>query len=164
LDLNILWFVPIAYIIHIIEETPRFVPWAKRYLSAPSTFGQFVIGNVIFMVYVLISVFLATFYPREWTLVLGLSTAAWIFSNFLLHAFLTLYTGEYSPGVVTASALYAPLTVYIYANFLGSGIVSTADIVGSIIIGFAVMYVPTFIQVGRRKKDHPYDSAPKRAD
>jgi hypothetical protein len=146
--------VPLAYGIHIIEETPRFVPWAKRYLSAPSTFAQFVLGNVIFMAYVLISVALATFYPGEWTLVLGLSTAAWIFSNFLIHASFTLYTGEYSPGVVTASALYAPVSVYIYTTFLGSGILSNADILLSIIIGFAVMFVPTLIQVGRGKKAH----------
>ena len=149
-----LWLVPLAYGIHIIEETPRFVPWAKRYLSAPSTFAQFVLGNVIFMAYVLISVALATFYPGEWTLVLGLSTAAWIFSNFLIHASFTLYTGEYSPGVVTACALYAPVSVYIYTNFLGSGILSNADILLSVIIGFAVMYVPTLIQVGRGKKAH----------
>ena len=164
MDLNILWLVPIAYCIHIIEETPRFVPWAKRYFSAPSTFAQFVIGNVIFMAYVLISVFLATFYPGEWTLVLGLSTAAWIFSNFLIHASFTLLTGEYSPGVVTASAIYAPVAVYIYTAFLGSGILNSFDIILSIILGFSVMYVPTLIQVWRGKRDHLFDSAPEKAD
>jgi hypothetical protein len=154
MDLNILWLVPIAYFIHIIEETPRFVPWAKRYFSAPSTFAQFVLGNVIFMAYVLISVFIAISYPSEWTLVLGLSTAAWIFSNFLIHASFTLYTGEYSPGVVTASAIYAPVSVYIYTTFLGSKILSNVDIILSIIIGFAVMFVPTLIQVWRGKRNH----------
>ncbi|MGZ7109618.1 MAG: HXXEE domain-containing protein [Methanobacterium sp.] len=152
MDLNILWFVPLAYFIHILEESPRFVPWAQKYLGAPETFGQFVLGNVIFMAYVLISVSLAIFYPSEWTLVLGLSTAAWIFSNFLIHALYTLYTGEYSPGVVTASAIYAPVAVYIYYNFWGSGILNTFDIILSIIIGFAVMYVPTLIQEKRKGK------------
>jgi len=151
MDVNILWFIPLAYFIHILEESPRFVPWAKRYLSAPSTFAQFVVGNVVFMAYVLISVFLATFYPSEWTLVLGLATAAWIFSNFLIHAFFTLYTGEYSPGVVTASAIYAPVAVYIYINFLRSGLLNNLDITLSIIIGFAVMLVPTLIQIWRGK-------------
>jgi hypothetical protein len=159
MDVTILWLVPVAFFIHILEESPRFVPWAKRYLSAPSTFGQFVLGNVIFMVYVLIAVGLATWYPSEWTLILGLSTAAWAFSNFLIHASLTLYTGVYSPGVVTASALYAPITVYIYANFWGSGLASTFDILVSVIIGFAIMYVPTFIQVWRGKKNHLFESS-----
>ena len=157
MDVTILWLVPIAYCIHMVEETPRFVPWAKRYLSAPSTFPQFVLGNVIFMVYVLAFVSLVVFYPSEWTFILGLSTVAWIFSNFLIHASLTLYTGEYSPGVVTASAIYAPLAVYIYATFIQSGILSQLDIVLSIVIGFAVMYVPTFIQVWRGKKNHLFD-------
>ncbi len=114
MDLNILWLVPVAYFIHILEESPRFVLWAKKYFGAPETFGQFIMGNVIFMAYVLISVSLAIFYPSQWTLILGLSTAAWIFSNFLIHASYTSYTGEYSPGVVTASAIYAPVSLYIY--------------------------------------------------
>ena len=150
MDLNILWFVPLAYFIHILEESPRFVPWATKYLGAPETFGQFIVGNVIFMVYVLVSVSLAIFYPNEWTLILGLSTAAWIFSNFIIHALYTLYTGEYSPGVVTASAIYAPLALYIYYNLWGS--ITTLDIVLSIVIGFAVMYVPTLIQEKRKGK------------
>ncbi len=164
MDVTILWLVPIAYFIHILEETPRFVPWAKRYLSAPSTFAQFVLGNVIFMVYVLVAVGLATLYPSEWTLVLGLSTAAWAFSNFLIHASLTLYTGVYSPGVVTASAIYAPITLYIYATFLESGIVSTFDVIVSVIIGFGIMYVPTFIQVWRGKKNHLFENSPQKTD
>jgi hypothetical protein len=152
MDLNILWLVPIAYMIHILEETPRFVPWAKKYLGAPETFGQFVLGNIIFMAYVLISVSLAIFYPNEWTIILGLATAAWIFSNFLIHASYTLYTGEYSPGVVTASAIYAPVSLYIYYNFWVSGTLSTLDIILSVIIGFSVMYVPTLIQERRKGK------------
>ena len=160
MDVDILWLVPIIYFIHIIEETPRFVPWAKRYFSAPSTFAQFVLGNVIFMAYVIISVFLATMYPDEWKMVLRLSTVAWIFSNFLIHAFFTLYTGEYSPGVVTASALYAPVAVYIYTMFFGSGLLNQSGILLSIIIGFAVMYVPTLIQVWRGKMKAIHDSAP----
>jgi hypothetical protein len=162
MDVTILWLVPVAFFIHILEETPRFVPWATRYLSAPSTFGQFVLGNVIFMVYVLGSVSLATFYPTEWTVVLGLSTAAWIFSNFLIHAFYTLYTGEYSPGVVTASVIYAPVAVYIYAIFLESGTLSQSDIILSIVIGFGVMYIPTFIQVWRGKRLYIHAIAQKK--
>jgi hypothetical protein len=37
MDLNILWLVPVAYFVHILEETPRFVPWAIKYIGAPET-------------------------------------------------------------------------------------------------------------------------------
>lgn len=150
MDLYILWLVPAAYFVHILEETPRFVPWAVKYIGAPETFGQFVLGNVIFMAYVIIATSLAICYTNEWTLIIGLSAAAWIFSNFLVHAYYTLRTGEYSPGVVTASAIYVPVSLYIYYNFIGSGLLNTLDIILSIIIGFAVMYVPTLIQKKRK--------------
>ena len=152
MDLNILWLVPIAYLIHILEESPRFPAWAVHVKMITSmSFGEFALGNIIFMAYVLVAISLAVFYTSELTLILGLSTAAWIFSNFLIHAYYTLRSGEYSPGVVTASALYAPVTVFIFYNFLASGILSTADIILAIIIGFAIMYIPTGIQMHRTK-------------
>ena len=152
MDLNILWLVPAAYFVHILEESPRFVPWARKFLGAPETFGQFVIGNVIFMVYVLIAASLAIFYTSQWTLIIGLSAAAWIFSNFLIHAYFTLRTGIYSPGVVTAGAIYVPVSLYIFSNFWASGLLSTLDVVIAFIIGFAIMYVPTLIQEKRKGK------------
>ena len=152
MDLSILWLVPVAYLVHILEESPRFVPWALKYLGAPETFGQFVLGNVIFMAYVVIATSLAIFYTSEWTLIIGLSTAAWIFSNFLVHAYFTLRTGIYSPGVVTAGAIYVPVSLYIISNFWLSGLLSIPNIILSIIIGFAIMYVPTIIQEKRKGK------------
>ena len=152
MDLSILWLVPVAYLIHILEESPRFVPWAVKYLGAPETFGQFVVGNVIFMAYVVIATSLAVFYTNEWTLIIGLSAAAWIFSNFLIHAYYTLRTGIYSPGVVTAGAIYVPVSLYIYSNFGVSGILSNLDLLISMLIGFAIMYVPTLIQEKRKGK------------
>ncbi|MGC9516598.1 MAG: HXXEE domain-containing protein [Methanomicrobiales archaeon] len=152
MDLNILWLVPIAYLIHIFEESPRFPAWAVKVRMITSmSFGEFALGNIIFMAYVLVSVSLAIFYTSELTLVLGLSAVAWIFSNFLVHAYYTLRYGEYSPGVITASALYAPVTVFIFYNFLVSGILNTANIILAIIIGFGVMYVPLAIQMHRTR-------------
>lgn len=152
MDLSILWLVPVAYLIHILEESPRFVPWAVKYLGAPETFGQFVVGNVIFMAYVVIATSLAVFCTNEWTLIIGLSAAAWIFSNFLIHAYYTLRTGIYSPGVVTAGAIYVPVSLYIYSNFWVSGLLSNLDLLISMLIGFAIMYVPTLIQEKRKGK------------
>jgi len=152
MDMYLLWLVPLAYFIHILEEAPRFVPWAIKYLGAPEDFTQFVIGNVIFMVYVIIATYLAIFYQSEWTLIIGLSAAAWIFSNFLIHAYFTLRTGIYSPGVVTAGSIYVPVSLLIFYNFWISGILNITGIILAFIIGFAIMYVPTLIQEKRKGK------------
>jgi hypothetical protein len=71
------------------------------------------------------------------------------FSNSIQHTILSAQA-NYSPGVVTASAIYVPVSLYIYYNFIGSGLLNTLDIILSIIIGFAVMYVPTLIQKKRK--------------
>lgn len=98
MDLNILWLVPIAYMIHIFEEAPRFTYWAVKVRIIDSmNFTEFTIGNIFFMTYVLISISLAIFYTSEWAILVGLATAAWIFSNFMIHAYYTLRYGEYSP-------------------------------------------------------------------
>lgn len=160
MDINILWLVPLSYAIHIVEESPRFVPWTKNYpwlFPTNYTVRKFIFGNCLFMTYVLVSVFLATAYQSQWTLILGLSTAGWIFANFILHASTTLYSGEYSPGVVTAGAIYVPILLYIYVILGESGILSSLDIIWSIIIGFAVMYLPSLLtyKFGREMKEKP---------
>ena len=140
-----LWLVPIAYLIHMIEETPRFIPWTRRYswlFTSRFTTPLFILGNCMFMAYVLSSIALSMWYPSEWTFIIGLSTAAWIFANFLLHAMLTLASGVYSPGVVTAGAIYVPVSLFVYWSAWNNGELTASRLWWSIILGFAVMYVP----------------------
>ena len=97
MDLNILWLVPVAYFIHILEESPRFVPWAKKYLGAPETFGQFVMGNIIFMVYVLIP-------SRKWPLIILCQLALGYMFNFnhLLLENIVLASSETVTSIISA--------------------------------------------------------------
>lgn len=155
--LDVLWLVPLAYAAHIVEEAPRFVPWTKRYawlFTSRFTPRLFVLGNAIWMVYVLISVILAQAYPSSWTIVLGLSTAAWIFSNFLLHAALTLTSGTYSPGVVTAGAVYVPVSLFVFSSVWSTGSLTVPELMASIGLGFAAMYIPLLnsFRVARKER------------
>lgn len=49
-----------------------------------------------------------------------------------------------SQGIVTVSAVYAPVSLYIIITS-GNQELNTLDLILSIVIGFAVMCVPTFI-------------------
>ena len=154
---NVLWLVPLAYAIHMAEETPRFIPWTKRYawlFTDRFTMPLFLFGNGVFMAYVLVSVYLATTRTSEWTLIWGLSTAAWLLVNFLQHALLTLVSGEYSPGVVTAGAVYVPVALYVYQTFWRAGALTPSRLAWSIVIGVAVMWVPQLnaIRIARADK------------
>lgn len=155
MSLDYLWLVPVVYALHITEEAPRFVAWTKRYtwlFTSLFDSPRFWLGNALFMAYVLVSVYFATSHPSRWTITFGLSTAAWIFSNFLVHAVTTLTSGVYSPGVVTAGALYVPTTLYVYQQAWRAGALTPSIAAWSVVIGFAVMYVPFLnaIRVARR--------------
>ena len=147
MELQILWAIPLAYAIHIAEESPRFVKWSKNYPKWFPDFNtrRFIFGNTVWMTYVLVSVILAIYHPETWTLMLGLSAASWIFANSWLHIFTTLKSGIYSPGVVTASMIYIPLPIYVYATVFNSGLLTPAVFTWSLIIGFAIMYVPMLL-------------------
>ena len=145
--LQILWAIPVAYAIHIAEEAPRFVNWTKSYPKwfPDFTTRRFIFGNSVWMTYVIVSVVLAIYHPATWTLILGLSTASWIFSNSWLHIVTTLRSGTYSPGVITASMIYVPLPIYVYATVFNSGLLTPTVLAWSIIIGFAIMYLPMLL-------------------
>lgn len=156
MSMDIFWLVPVAYATHILEETPRFVSWTKRYprlFTSRFDMRGFIIGNAAFMGYVVISVFLATANPSPWTLILGLSTASWIFSNFLYHAVLTLVSGIYSPGVVTGGAVYVPTFLYIYGSFWQADMLTLSTVFWSVAVGLAVMYLPFLNAVRAARKD-----------
>jgi len=167
MNTQIFWLVPIAYAVHILEETPRFVPWTKKYpwlFTSRFTMRLFIIGNGAFMAYVLASVLLATTYPGKWTFILGLSTASWIFANFLLHAVMTLYTGVYAPGLVTAGAIYVPVSLFIYGSVWQAGMLTPSVAVWSILLGFAVMYLPQLNAVRVYRADRKRQALPQGQD
>jgi hypothetical protein len=156
MNLIILWLVPIVYGIHIMEEAPRFVRWTKRYpwlFTSRFDTRKFIVGNILFMTYVIGSVSLALASPSPWTLILGLSTASWICANFLLHALTTLVSGIYSPGVVTAGALYVPTSLYIYGTLWQTGVLTPSLVLWSVLVGFAVMYLPFLASMIVARKD-----------
>ena len=145
MDLYILWLCPIVYTIHIIEEAPRFVSWTRRYpklFTSIFNHKMFILGNTVWMLYNIVCVLLAILYPAPWSLILGLSTASWIFANSWIHIITTLSSGIYSPGVITASTLYLPVSIFIYWYFWQQGALDPMIFILSVIIGFAVMYLP----------------------
>lgn len=109
---------PVAYAVHIAEEAPRFVVWTRLYpglFSKTLSTGEFVATNAVLMLVVLAAVALCR---RRSLAVAGLAVASWQFSNAVFHIALTLTSGVYSPGVVTAIVIYVPLSV---ATFYEAG-------------------------------------------
>ncbi|MBN8217912.1 MAG: HXXEE domain-containing protein [Spirochaetes bacterium] len=71
--------------------------------------------------------------------------AMWILANSFIHISATLLGHEYSPGVVTATALYAPVGVWFLVRWGKRRQLNWKNVMASLLVGgFLVMLIPTF--------------------
>jgi hypothetical protein len=109
-----IWLAPLAYAVHILEESQRFAAWASIHFAEGFTTAQFVKNNLIVMGVLIALTLLVTFYPRRWTALLHLfQLSAGLFHNALFHMGATAYLGVYSPGLLSAVLLYLPVSYHI---------------------------------------------------
>lgn len=139
-----IFLICLFYGLHMVEEFSfGFVPWADRY------FGRFdwkqnLVGNFVFLICVAAACFLYYEDPIRY-LWAGMSAAMWILANAFLHISCTILGREYSPGVVTATALYIPGGVYFLSQWGGNGLLTWQNVSLSFLIGGMIfMLIPTF--------------------
>ena len=109
-----IWLAPVAYAVHILEESQQFAVWVNTNFAQGFTTAQFVKNNLIMMSALIALSLLVTLHPRRWTALLHfLQISAVMFHNALFHMATTAYLGIYSPGLLSAMLLYLPVFYYI---------------------------------------------------
>jgi hypothetical protein len=140
----IIFICCLVYALHMVEEfTFGFVEWANRY------FGNFdwtqnLIGNSIFFACLAFACYL---YYKNSTkyLWVGMSAAMWVLANSFIHISSSLLSGEHSPGVVTATALYIPSGLYFLVKWARKGLLTWGNMTLSFVVGGMIfMLIPTF--------------------
>jgi len=136
----------LLYVLHMVEEfTFGFVQWADRYLGK-FDWTQNLIGNAGFFVFLSLACYLYYKNPTEY-LWLGMSAAMWVMSNSFIHISSTILSGEYSPGVVTATVLYIPGGVYFLTIWGRKGLLTWGNGILSFVVGGMIFILaPTFIR------------------
>ena len=106
-----IWFAPLAYAVHQIEETVfGFTIWREKYLHASQTLPIPVFFAILMAVY-LVYIIIHNLWPNKVTAWFVLVVIlAMQFHNGIYHLVGTIYFGEYSPGLVTGLIIYIPLS------------------------------------------------------
>ena len=74
-----------------------------------------------------------------------MSATMWILANAFLHISCTILGREYSPGLVTATALYVPGGIFFLYQWSKSGLLNWENLALSFLIGGMIfMLVATF--------------------
>ncbi len=133
---------PAAYALHILEEAPGFVAWTRLYpnLFSPTLSDRdFVITNAVLMLAVITAVALCV---RQSIVVAGLSVAGWQLSNAVFHIALTISSGIYSPGAITAVGLYVPLAAATFRQAGREHLLTPGRVGIALFLGVVVANVP----------------------
>jgi hypothetical protein len=107
-DPMLVWLFPLAYALHVLEEwVGGFPEWLAAIDGDGVSRRAFILINTAAFILVIAAARAAT--RREEQGWLAVSIATILLVNGLLHVLGTLYTGTYSPGLVTSVILYLPL-------------------------------------------------------
>ena len=114
---RILPLFPAAFLLHFLEEAPGFVSWVDETLGGTASGPGFVASNAVFM---LVLLALCAWSARSRTAVATTALFVWVgaqqYGNFVFHLHAQVAFARYSPGVLSASLLYAPL--YVLAGYV----------------------------------------------
>jgi hypothetical protein len=138
-----LWALPLAYAIHIPEEFfAGFAGWMSQHLHADMDDQGFWLNNGLFMAILLSLSLWASRSRSSLSAFVFLSWASGnLFWNFIFHVVTTVYADSYSPGLVSASLLYYPISLWAAVLALRSGRLGANGVIGAFAIGAALMLV-----------------------
>ena len=153
---RLLWLVPIFFTLHNLEEAPFMERWSKRLpwkVHPTVTTRQFVIA----LIFLTLTGFSAVYFGIEY---LANQTGYWIvlaiqaillFNAFIPHLAATLRFRMYSPGVMTATLITLPFSVYLFRRALTEHILNWKEL--GILLGIApfamVIFAVLSLQIGK---------------
>jgi hypothetical protein len=152
----LLWLVPILFTLHNMEEAPFMERWSKRLpvkLPIYYTTRQFIVAVTLITLFG----FLLTYYVVEH---LNNSIGYWLmfefqmvlfFNAFIPHIGATIRFRMYSPGVVTATLITIPFSLYLFHRALNEHVLTWNQVWVLLIIAPILMLAFTFgfLQIGK---------------
>jgi hypothetical protein len=142
--------LPCAFALHVSEEAPTFVEWFNSLVARHITQQLFLLVNAVAFGITCCVAFLLVAARDK---VSGLIGVAWVgflmLANGLFHLVGTVVHWRYSPGVVTGTLVYLPLSVLFIRAVVIECRVSPAAALLVALVGGIPMYVHGFLIVFR---------------
>jgi hypothetical protein len=146
-----LWLATGVYAVHMLEEFMlNWRDWARAVIRLPVEWPDFYMANAIVVVLGVTAANLAVAAP---TVALGFPALMVINAVFFHVAQMVRTRGRFSPGVVSAVVLMLPVATGCYWAAAREGLLTAGSIIGSTLIGAALMAMPIVLL---HVKDRPY--------
>jgi hypothetical protein len=163
------WLLLVAFVLHVLEETPQFKKWVNRHISTRFTWRDFLVNNGLGLAATAGLCWAVCRDPTPSLVFAFFVLAVWQCGfNILFHVVTTAIYGTYSPGLITSLVLYPPLIQYLSKlaardELLGEDIALRAMLLGGVLHAIVVV-VQVFLipQVRRRLSNRTNSVASKR--
>ncbi|MES2497561.1 MAG: HXXEE domain-containing protein [Pseudomonadota bacterium] len=138
---RLIWLLPIAFVAHIIDEyVTGFPAYAGEISGHAMELPLFLAGNITFIAVMLLLVRWAakarSATANFWVLAWAAGNQFW---NFIFHFVLVLAFDRNSPGLVTGTLIYFPLSLALWQAARAERIVHPATLIGAILLGGVFM-------------------------
>ena len=140
--------LPIVFACHVAEETPHFVEWFNHLATPGISQASFLAVNATaFVITLVVSGLVAT----SRTVASAFLAVAWVgflmLANGLFHVIATIAHGLYSPGVITGTLLYLPLSFLVMRAAVRECAVSWTSVVLVALLGGVPMFIHGYMIV-----------------
>jgi len=138
---------PLAVVLHVFEEWPRFPRWARRFASPRYSDRAYGITHAFAIGSALALALLVRAFPAPWLLFpfFAFAFGPGVFCNALFHAGASLASRTYCPGTVTGLVVYLPLTVWLGTAVVREGLLGAPAF--AVALGIASVFHT--LEVGR---------------
>src|SRR5271154_1259872 len=138
---RLIWLMPAAFALHIVEEYQgNFPAWVTHVLGGSFNDLAFAYNNAAFLA---IMVGLAVWVSKSDSRLAAFLLIAWssgnIFWDALFHVLTTAWFNRYSPGLITSSVLYLPISLVIGTASLQSQALSSKAFLGALATGLCLL-------------------------
>lgn len=138
---SLIWLMPASFAPHILEEFAAGFPgWVTDTLGSPMSAGGFLLNNAAFMAILLGLTGWAWRRPSPLPAFLLLCWASGnLFWNFVFHLATTFLYDRFSPGLLTAVALYFPISIVVAWAAVSQRALPLPAFAGAVAVGAALM-------------------------
>jgi Protein of unknown function with HXXEE motif len=137
---RVVWLMPAAFALHIVEEYAGGFPvWATNVLGGRFNNVDFAFNNAAFLtILVGLTVWVSKSGSRRASFLIAWSSGN-IFWDGLFHVLTTAYFNRYSPGLITSSVLYLPISLVIGTAALRSQALTVKALLGALASGLGIL-------------------------
>jgi len=131
---------PLAVLLHVFEEWPRFPVWARRFASKHYSDRAYVVTHVFAVALALAAAVLIRSFPLPWLVFafFALIFGPGVFCNALFHLGASLATRSYCAGAVTGLVVYLPLALLLAGLAAREGLIGATGLAAA--LGVAAVF------------------------